>query len=356
MKTGTGRINSANTSLTIRSVTEETTATIAVDGVYTGALSAQILLDDDWVTLASLTNVSTGATSGTIASAATGIFTVGIAGAQQFRVIGLSGITGVAEVSLKLIDGGGSSNTSGSTQPVSGTVTVQQATAANLNAQVVGSTPNLSANSGNPVKVAGVFNSALPTPANGNILDLQLTQQGAMLTTPNISGTVGDSASANLVLFTVDRLNTNRLQASPSLSFNGATWDRTRGDVNGTVQQPFAFSSSRWQYAAASGGISNTTTAVTLISAGGAGVRNYLTALQISSDALGAATEVVIRDGAGGTVLWRGKIGTAGIAGIQSISLQCPLRGSANTLLEVATLTASVTGSVYINAQGFQGS
>ena len=108
-----------------------------------------------------------------------------------------------------------------------------------------------------------------------------------------------------------------------------------------------------WQYAAQSGGITNTTTAVTLVAAQAAGVRNYLTSLQLSSDALGAATEIAIRDGAGGTVLWRGKIGTAGITGVSTIQFSDPLKSTAATLLEVVTLTASVTGSVYVNAQGY---
>ena len=108
-----------------------------------------------------------------------------------------------------------------------------------------------------------------------------------------------------------------------------------------------------WVYAAASGGITNTTTAATLVAAQAAGVRNYLTSLQLSSDALGAATEIAIRDGAGGTVLWRGKIGTAGIAGVSTIQFSDPLKSTAATLLEVVTLTASVTGGVYVNAQGY---
>jgi len=108
-----------------------------------------------------------------------------------------------------------------------------------------------------------------------------------------------------------------------------------------------------WVYAAASGGITNTTTAVTLVAAQAAGVRNYLTSLQISSDVLGAATEIAIRDGAGGTVLWRGKIGTAGIAGVSTIQFSDPLKSTAATLLEVVTLSASVTGGVYVNAQGY---
>ncbi len=108
-----------------------------------------------------------------------------------------------------------------------------------------------------------------------------------------------------------------------------------------------------WVYAAASGGITNTTTAATLVAAQAAGVRNYLTSLQISSDVLGAATEIAIRDGAGGTVLWRGKIGTAGIAGVITIQFSDPLKSTAATLLEVVTLTASVFGGVYVNAQGY---
>ncbi len=108
-----------------------------------------------------------------------------------------------------------------------------------------------------------------------------------------------------------------------------------------------------WVYAAASGGIANTTTAVTLVAAQAAGIRNYLTNLQLSSDALGAATEIAIRDGAGGTVLWRGKIGTAGIAGVSTIQFSDPLKSTAATLLEVVTLSASVTGGVYVNAQGY---
>lgn len=108
-----------------------------------------------------------------------------------------------------------------------------------------------------------------------------------------------------------------------------------------------------WAYAAAAGGIANTTTAVTIKAAAGVGLRNYITALQISSDALTNATELVVRDGAGGTVLWRMKIGTAGIVGGHSIKFPTPIKGTANTLLEVATLTASGAGGVFVNAQGF---
>lgn len=109
-----------------------------------------------------------------------------------------------------------------------------------------------------------------------------------------------------------------------------------------------------WYYTAASSGIVNTTTAVTIKAASGdASLRSYVTGIQIVAEALGVATEVAIRDGAGGTVLWRAKIGTAGLLGGMSMTFPTPVRSSLNTLLEVVTLTASVTGAVYVNAQGY---
>lgn len=110
-----------------------------------------------------------------------------------------------------------------------------------------------------------------------------------------------------------------------------------------------------WSYAAANLGIVNTTTAVTIKTAAGAGLRNHVTALYLMAEALGAATEVAIRDGAAGTVLWRTKIGTGGLTGGIQLHFPTPISGTANTLLEVVTLTASVTGAVYVNAQGFVG-
>ena len=107
-----------------------------------------------------------------------------------------------------------------------------------------------------------------------------------------------------------------------------------------------------WSYAAASGGILNTTTAVT-IKAAHATLRNYITTIQLSSEALTTATEFAIRDGAGGTVLWRRKIGTAGILTGITCEFWPPLFSTAATLLEVVTLTASVAGAVYFNAQGY---
>jgi hypothetical protein len=123
-----------------------------------------------------------------------------------------------------------------------------------------------------------------------------------------------------------------------------------RGDVAGLVVQP-GLSATHWSYAAAAGGLSNTTTAVTVKTAAGTGVRNCITSLQVFNGTLGAATEVAVRDGAAGTVLWRGISPTT--ASQEVATFPVPICGTANTLLEVVTLTATVTGGVYVNVQGF---
>ena len=83
-----------------------------------------------------------------------------------------------------------------------------------------------------------------------------------------------------------------------------------------------------WSYAGATGGIANTTTAVTFKAAGAAGLRNYITDIQVSHATLGGATELAIRDGAGGTVLWRMTLATGANENI-SVSFKTPIFGTA---------------------------
>lgn len=108
-----------------------------------------------------------------------------------------------------------------------------------------------------------------------------------------------------------------------------------------------------WTFAPAANGIVNSAAAVPIKAAPGTSMRNYISALQVSWATLGAITELAIRDGAGGTVLWRMTLPT--VAGSIIVPLPVPIPGSLGTLLEVVTLTA-VTGGVYVNAQGFVGS
>ena len=126
------------------------------------------------------------------------------------------------------------------------------------------------------------------------------------------------------------------------------------GDAGGLVTAD-APSSTYWNYAPPVGGIVNSTVGVTVKAAAGAGVRNYIKSLQLTADALGAATEFVVRDGAGGTVMARVKVNTGGIAGSGTTIFDPPLRGTANTVVEIQTLTASITGGTFANLQGYTG-
>lgn len=117
--------------------------------------------------------------------------------------------------------------------------------------------------------------------------------------------------------------------------------------VGKEVNLPYALPGQTWSYAAASGGITNTTDVV-LRAAGGAGVRNYLTSLQVTNESA-TATEVVIKDGA--AVIWRDVFDGDGPKAGSVIRFDPPLRGSANTALNVACITTGT--KTYVNAQGY---
>jgi hypothetical protein len=105
-----------------------------------------------------------------------------------------------------------------------------------------------------------------------------------------------------------------------------------------------------WAYAAAAGGIVNTTD-VAIAAARGASIRNYLKAIQIKNAHATVATEVVIKDGA--TIIWRGHVAAA-MNSSDVFEFEPPLRGTANTAMNVACITTGA--QVYCSAQGYQGS
>jgi hypothetical protein len=123
-------------------------------------------------------------------------------------------------------------------------------------------------------------------------------------------------------------------------------------DLRGVpIYRPYAIPESTWQSTAGASGMVNTTTPIQLAPAGAAGIRNYCTGITIASDSLGAATEIVILDGA--TVIWRSKIQITTVTPTTQFRFDPPLRGTAATAMNFNTLTMSVTGGVYVNAQGF---
>ena len=111
------------------------------------------------------------------------------------------------------------------------------------------------------------------------------------------------------------------------------------------MTRPLVKHGKAWRYVAASGGIVNTT-AVTL-KAAVAAKAHHLTEIEIIN-ANATGTEVAIRDGAGGTVLWRGYAIQA--LGPIVVKFHEPIIGSVNTLLEVVCLTNA--SQTYVNARG----
>ena len=112
------------------------------------------------------------------------------------------------------------------------------------------------------------------------------------------------------------------------------------------VNYPYAIPAKQWTYAS-SAAVTDTADDAAKAAAG-AGIRNYVTGIQVFNGHDTTATEVVIKDGA--TVIWRGWAEQAG--GGASARFDPPLRGTANTAVNVANITTS--SSTYFNLQGFE--
>lgn len=201
--------------------------------------------------------------------------------------------------------------------------TAQRVTLASDSTGTVTDVGNVAAgatDSGNPVKMGGVYNTTQPTLTDGQRGNLQLDSRG------------------NFVV---------SIQSGAAVLATG----------NGLAVQPYGFSATFWSYTSGTSPIlSNTTTAVTIKAAAGASVINYIDSCQIGSTALGASVPLALRDGAGGTVKFAVRAPTAGWLTPWTVNFQPPLKGTANTLWEVVTTTADTSGTYDVNCQGHTGS
>jgi len=111
------------------------------------------------------------------------------------------------------------------------------------------------------------------------------------------------------------------------------------------VVYPFAIPQSSWSYASAAA-VTDTADDEAK-AAGGAGVRNYITGVQVFNSHDTTGTAVVIKDGS--TVIWQGWAEQTG--GGCSAVFNPPLRGTAATAVNVANITTS--SSTFFNLQGF---
>jgi hypothetical protein len=208
---------------------------------------------------------------------------------------------------------------------------------------------------GNPVKVGGTYNATRPTFTTGQRGDLQIDSRGSVgVAVFGFNGSTGVTAAApSADGFATS--NTGLATQAFLYNFNGSTLDRVRGDANGLVVQP-GLTATFWSYTSGVTPIlSNTTTGVTIKTAAGASVRNYIDSCQLTTTAFGASVPLALRDGTGGTVRFALTVPTSGFLQPVVINFAPPLQGSANTLWEVATPTANTTGTVTLNCSGHTG-
>jgi hypothetical protein len=137
------------------------------------------------------------------------------------------------------------------------------------------------------------------------------------------------------------------LSANPSAVTSGRVVDLLATLIGALVSKPFSIPEADWQYAGAAGGITGTADVV-LKAAAAAGIRNYVTSIDLRNAHATVATEVVIKDGS--AVIWR-QLLPAAMAAPVNIVFPTPLRGSAATAVNFACLTTGA--QVYVNAQGY---
>jgi len=204
-------------------------------------------------------------------------------------VVSFTTVSDYAEITAEITAGRGQASGG---QAIATVFTGSTATGtASLNVQ--GPAAHDAAVSGNPVRIAGrALSAAYTTVATGDIADLVSTLQGVQVT------------------------------------------------------RPWQIPELEWSYASAAGGIINTTD-VPLAATAGAGLRRYITTLQLKNTSA-TATEVVLKDGS--TIIWRGHV-SASMTSSEEIIFNNPLRTSANAALNVACITTAA--AVYVNAQGF---
>lgn len=103
---------------------------------------------------------------------------------------------------------------------------------------IVGNIPSGTADSGNPVKTGGIYNSSPPVLLNGQRGDSQLDVNGGIRSfNITIRAAAIDSFSNSNVGFSGDSASTNTnnrtILSSAPFVFDGSSWNRQRGDVTG---------------------------------------------------------------------------------------------------------------------------
>lgn len=184
----------------------------------------------------------------------------------------------------------------------------------------------------------------------GNSGDYQDAMGVNVIALPSVtvSSWTGQAAHDSAIAGNPMRVAARALTANYATVATGDTADLVTTLVGALIQKPYAIPELDWSYAAPSGGII-VSTDVVLKAAGAAGIRNYVTGMQIQNVHATVATEIVIKDNA--TVIWRGYL-PANMSQPVDVTFANPLRTTAATVLNFACITTGA--QVYVNTQGYQ--
>jgi len=329
----------------------DATKGLAVDLTATGANTTALKVDGSAVTQPVSGTVTANAGSGTMAVSAaslplpSGASTaakqpaLGTAGTASADVITVQGITSMTALKT---DG------SGVTQPVSGTVTANIGTAGSLalDATLTGGTAKAIATDGtNSVSVStagadgtsntfnGLRTSAHAKVFNGTTWDRFYSAGGAN----NTSGT-GVSASGSMAIARTSDIASNT---------NGNYASLVADKAGKLVALPYALPElfiSNW-------GSATGTSAVSVISAQGAGIKIYITAISVVNTGTAGSLVTIQIDPAGTpTTLWQ-MVNPSG--GGSNITFPNPLVVTANKAVGFTAATASTTQ--YVSISGYTG-
>lgn len=202
-----------------------------------GTTPVPVAVDPATGKLSTSASVSISGSAIPIAGATTAIVTA-IVDASGNQITSFNGGSVTQGTSPWIVAGGGTAGSAAtgvvSVQGIASMTPVQvsQATASNLNAQVVGNVAAAASDSGNPVKVGGVFNTTIPTLTNGQRGDMQFdSRNGLFVTIKAVSGATG----ANVIAPADGQAGQNGLAVNAeTMVFNGATWDRSPGTTLGS--------------------------------------------------------------------------------------------------------------------------
>jgi len=168
----------------------------------------------------------------------------------------------------------------------------------------------------------------------------------ALPASTNTLEVVGDAAHDAAIAGNPVRVASRAMSADYTAVATGETADQLSTLLGKQVIVPYALPAASETYASPSA--VTDTADDEAFAAGAAGVRHYITGVQVFNGHDTVGTEVVIKDGS--TVKWRGWAEQTG--GGCSARFDPPLRGTAATAVNVANITTG--SSTYFNLQGYQ--